>query len=66
MNNRNTRENNVVDTRQIKRNFDFGTGLLWISDCGMRGILMSIFTDFIAFKNSLFKYNRNNFRFGKY
>ena len=32
----------------------------------MRGILMSIFTDFIAFKSSLFKCNRNIFRFGKY
>ena len=41
MNSRNTRENDV-DTRQIKRNFDFGTGLLWIMDCGMHGILMSI------------------------
>ena len=61
-----TRENDAVDTRQIKGKFDFGTGLLWIMDCGMRGILMSIFTDFIAFKRSLFKCNRNNFRFGKY
>ena len=66
MNNRNTRENDVVYTRQIKRKLDFGTGLLWIVDCGMRGILMSIFTDFIAFKSSLFKCNRNNFWFGKY
>ena len=54
MNNRNTRENDV-DTWQIKRNFDFGIGLLLIMDCGMRGILMLIFTDFIAFKSSLFK-----------
>ena len=51
MNNKYTRENNVVDTRQVKRNVDFGTGLLRIVDCGMCGILMSIFT---------------NFRFGKY
>ena len=41
MNNRNTRENDVVDTRQIK-NLEFGTGLLWIMDCGMCGMLMSI------------------------
>ena len=27
----------------------------------MHGILMSIFTDFSAFKSSLFKCNRNNF-----
>ena len=42
MNYRNARENDVVATRQIKRNFNFGTGLLWIVDCGMRGILMWI------------------------
>ena len=52
MNNRNTLENDI-DTRQRKRNFDFGTGLPWIMDCGMHGILMSIFTDFSAFKSSL-------------
>ena len=28
----------------------FGTGLLWIMDYGMRVMLMSIVTDFIAFK----------------
>ena len=66
MNNRNTQENDTVDTQQIKRNLDFRTGLLWIMDCGMRGISMSILTDFIAFKSSLFKCNRNNFWFGKY
>ena len=32
----------------------------------MRGIFMSIFTDFITFKRSLSKCNRNNFWFGKY
>ena len=36
-----------------------------IIDCGMRGILMSIFTDFIAFKSSLFKCNRNDLRVQK-
>ena len=49
MKNRNTRKNDVVYTHQIKINLDFGTGPLWIMDCGMRGILMSIFTNFIAF-----------------
>ena len=36
------------------------------NDCGMHGILMSIFTDFIGFKSSLFKCNRKNSRFRKY
>ena len=36
------------------------------NDCGMCGILMSIFTDFIAFKRTLFKCNRKNSGFGKY
>ena len=65
MNNRNTRENDV-GTRQIKRDFDFGTGLLWIMDCGMYGILMSIFTDFSAFKVVFSNVTGNNFWFGKY
>ena len=34
---------------------------MWIMDYGMRGILMSSFTDFIAFKSSLFKCKRNIF-----
>ena len=40
---------------------DFGAGLLPNMVYGMRGILMSIFIDFNAFKRSLFKCNRNNF-----
>ena len=35
-------KNDVIYTYQIKRNLDFGTGLLWIMDCGMHDILMSI------------------------
>ena len=35
------------------------------NNCGMRGILMSILTDFIAFKSSLFKCNGKNSRFVK-
>ena len=49
---RNTRKKDVVDTRQIKTNLDFGTGLLWIMDRRMRGMLISIFTDLkVVFSN---------------
>ena len=54
MNNRNTRENEAVDTRQIKTNLDFGTGLLWIIACGMRGILRSTFNDFFLLLKVVF------------
>ena len=47
-----------IQSHRIKRNLDFGTGLLWIMDYEIHGILMSIFTDFIAFKSSLFKCNK--------
>ena len=47
MNNRNTRVNDVAVTRQIKK-FRLRDWTSGITDCGMRGILMSIFTDFIA------------------
>ena len=66
MNNRNTRENDLVDTQQTIGFLDFGTGLLCIMGCGMRDMLMSIFTDFIAFQSGLFKWNWNNFWFGKF
>ena len=42
MNNRNTRKNDVACTHPIKRNLDFRIGLLWITDYGMRGMLLSI------------------------
>ena len=51
MNNRNTRVNDVVDTRQINRNLNFGDWTSGIMDCEMLGILMSILTDFIVFSN---------------
>ena len=42
------------------------TGRFVKNDCGMHGILMSIFTDFIGFKISLFKCNGKNSQFVKY
>ena len=53
MNNKNTHKSDVLYTDQIKRNLDFGTSGLWIMGCEMRSILMSIFTDFFAFKSNL-------------